>query len=77
MDHKIPNRDEGEANEEAEGASEVGHLKLFAKGIVNQLLVFLHFDLWPYLIFVIFFTLAKFLENKIYTEKRQFFALNL
>ena len=29
------------------------------------------------LIFVIFFTLAKFLENKIYTEKRQFFALNL
>ena len=33
--------------------------------------------LYPYLIFVIFFTLAKFLENKIYTEKRQFFALNL
>ena len=31
----------------------------------------------PYLIFVIFFTLAKFLEHKIYTEKRQFFALNL
>ena len=31
----------------------------------------------PYLIFVIFFTLAKFLEKKIYTEKRQFFALNL
>ena len=31
----------------------------------------------PYLIFVIFFTLAKFLENKIYTKKRQFFALNL
>ena len=30
-----------------------------------------------YLTFVIFFTLAKFLENKIYTEKRQFFALNL
>ena len=30
-----------------------------------------------YLIFVIFFTLAKFLENKIYTEKRQFFALNV
>ena len=24
----------------------------------------------PYLIFVIFFTLAKFLENRIYTEKR-------
>ena len=31
----------------------------------------------PYLIFVIFFTRAKFLENKIYTKKRQFFALNL
>ena len=30
-----------------------------------------------YLIFVIFFTQAKFLENKVYTEKRQFFALNL
>ena len=30
-----------------------------------------------YLIFVIFFTPVKFLENKIYTEKRQFFALNL
>ena len=30
-----------------------------------------------YLIFVIFFTQAKFLENKIYTEKQQFFALNL
>ena len=29
-----------------------------------------------YLIFVIFFTRAKFLENKIYTKKRQFFALN-
>ena len=27
-----------------------------------------------YLIFVIFFSQAKFLENKIYTEKRQFFA---
>ena len=30
-----------------------------------------------YLIIVIFFTLTKFLENKIYTQKRQFFALNL
>merc|ERR1712107_789499 len=30
----------------------------------------------PYVIFVIFFTRAKFLDNKIYTEKRQFFALN-
>ena len=37
------------------------------------------FDLTPrpYLIFVIFFTRAKFLENKIYTEKRQFFALDM
>ena len=38
---------------------------------------FLFFLQFAYLIFVIFFTLAKFLENKIYTEKRQFFALNL
>ena len=30
-----------------------------------------------YLIIVIFFTLTQFLENKSYTEKRQFFALNL
>ena len=30
-----------------------------------------------YLIFVIFLTRLKFLENKIYTEKRHFFALNL
>ena len=33
--------------------------------------------LFPYFIFVIFFTRAKFLDNKIYTEKRQFFTLNL
>ena len=32
------------------------------------------YNIVPYLIF---FTQAKFLENKIYTEKRQFFALNL
>ena len=30
-----------------------------------------------YLIFVIFFTQAKFLQNKICTEKRQFFTINL
>ena len=30
-----------------------------------------------YLIFVIFFTQSSFLENEIYTEKRQFFAINL
>ena len=36
-----------------------------------------HHDQYPYLIFVIFFTHAKFLEDKTYTEKRQFFALNL
>ena len=29
--------------------------------------------MFAYLIFVIFFTPAKFLENKIYIEKRQFF----
>ena len=29
---------------------------------------------WAYLIFVNFFTRAKFLESKIYTEKRQFFC---
>ena len=37
----------------------------------------LTFHFQAYLMFVIFFTRAKFLENKIYTEKRQFFALNL
>ena len=31
----------------------------------------------PYLIFVIFFRQSNFLENKIYTEKRQFFTFNL
>ena len=36
-----------------------------------------HRDPGAYLIIVIFFTLTQFLENKIYTEKRQFFALNL
>ena len=35
MDHKIPNWDEGEANEKAQGASEVGHLKLFVKEAMN------------------------------------------
>ena len=30
-----------------------------------------------YLIFVIFFTQSNFLENEIYTEKCQFFVLNL
>ena len=37
----------------------------------------MHYNLNTYLIFVIFFTRAKFLDSKIYTEKRQFFALNL
>ena len=36
MDHKIPDRDEGETNEEAQGASEVRHLKLFAKEAMNR-----------------------------------------
>ena len=35
------------------------------------------FRFFSYLIFVIFFTRAKFLENKIYTKKRQYFALKL
>ena len=35
------------------------------------------YSVHSYLIFAIFFTRAKFLENKIYTEKRQFFAFNL
>ena len=44
----------------------------------RQVLLQLGHQRWhTYLIFVIFFTRAKFLENKIYTEKRQFFALNL
>ena len=34
-------------------------------------------NIYSYLIFVIFFTQAKFLDNEIYTEKRQFFALSL
>ena len=33
MDHKIPNRDEGEANEEAEGASDGGDL--VKKGVLD------------------------------------------
>ena len=40
---------------------------------LRQPLAILH----SYLIFVIFFTRAKFLVNKIYIKKRQFFALNL
>ena len=44
---------------------------------VLQYMVETDHALRSYLIFVIFFTQAKFLENKIYTEKRQFFALNL
>ena len=34
-------------------------------------------EIQAYLVFVIFFTRLKLLENIIYTEKRQFFALNL
>ena len=44
-------------------------------GIYNPLLIDGKSE--TYLIFVIFFTQAKFSENKIYTEKRQFFALNM
>ena len=43
--------------------------------LVNERFFYFHFRFfsfletgWSYLIFVIFFTLAKFLENKIYTE---------
>ena len=51
-------------------------LRRFFIGDVRNIFMF---PIWPlsYLIFVIFFTRAKFLENKIFTEKRQFFALNL
>ena len=45
MDHKIPNWDEGEANEKAQGASEVGHLKLFAKEAMNRRLAYRLFAL--------------------------------
>ena len=45
--------------------------------IINSIGVYYSQWIYAYLIFVIFFTRAKFLENKIYTEKRQFFALNL
>ena len=50
--------------------------KYFHKG---KLICLAKWSPWlsSYLIFVIFFTRAKFLENKIYTKKRQFFALNL
>ena len=34
-------------------------------------------ELFPIPYICHFFTRSKFLENKIYTEKRQFFALNL
>ena len=46
--------------------------------IVNIVcILYVLYYILPYLIFVIFFTRARFLENKIYTEKRKFFALNL
>ena len=49
-----------------------------AKDIPLTTILHTCFDITPpYLIFVIFFTRAKFLESKIYTKKRQFFALNL
>ena len=40
-------------------------------------MTFMLVGLVSYLIFVIFFTRLKFLENKIYTKKRPFFALNM
>ena len=51
-------------------------IKFSTYAISQPLLTKFHWY-YAYLIFVIFFTQAKFLENKIYTEKRQFFALNL
>ena len=56
------------------------YLPVFNMRIVHNTLILLIKSasyIVAYLIFVIFFTQAKFLENKIYTEKRQFFALNL
>ena len=38
--------------------------------ITIMAVIYDYYDGDPYLIFVIFFTQAKFLENKIYTEKR-------
>ena len=43
----------------------------------KEVILKLWIGLVTYLIIVIFLTLTQFLENKIYTEKRQFFALNL
>ena len=53
------------------------HLRTsFKSEFVVQTLFFCCVSIFDsYLIFVIFFTRAKFLENKIYTEKRQFFRL--
>ena len=45
------------------------HFYILNLGVFKR--IFLH--TW----YLSFFTLAKFLENKIYTEKRQFFELNL
>ena len=45
--------------------------------VVSMMIMIMIFDDHAYLIFVIFFTQSIFLENKIYTEKRQFYALNL
>ena len=47
------------------------------RGAVNKCIKKALQDLGAYLIFVIFFTQSNFLENKIDTEKRQIFALNL
>ena len=52
-------------------------MTIATKMMMMVMMVMIAMVMGTYLIFVIFFTLAKFLENKIYTEKRQFFALNL
>ena len=56
---------------------QVGYFRLYILSTRLVMILSLSLSFPTYLIFVIFFTLAKFLENKIYTEKRQFFALNL
>ena len=54
-----------------------GNSEALEKQIDAAMVDFLAESAVAFRVHVIFFTQAKFLENKIYTEKRQFFALNL